>query len=102
MPAKIFHARLGERAICQRSYSAVKPIAISARMSDWWRGRPQAVAQIKAGRAAEPTISRARPVALNSRERMNIQKKISPAQRAGETSAPAQSSGYLVKNVSGA
>src|SRR3984957_6389255 len=102
MPEKIFHARFGVSSICQRSYSAVSPIAISARINDWWRGRPHAVAQIKAGRAAEPIKNTTRPARLNSRERNNIQKKTSPAQRAGETSAPAQSSGCRVNSVSGA
>src|ERR1019366_3291936 len=101
-PAKIFQARFGVSSICQRSYSAVSPIAMSARISDWWRGRPQAVAQIKAGRAAEPIKNNARPARLNSRERNSIQKKTRPAQRAGDTSAPAQSSGCWVNRASGA
>src|SRR5258708_17644313 len=102
MPAKIFEALLGPSRIGEGSYSGVSPIAMSARINDGWRGRPQAVAQIKAGRAAEPIKNNARPARLNSRERKSIQKKTRPTQRAGDMSAPAQSSGCCVNRASGA
>ncbi len=101
IPAKMFHARFGASSSCQRSYSAVSPIAIRKRMSDWCRERPNAVAQTSDGRTADPAISSARPNNVNSRERINTQKATSTIHRAGETSAPAQSSGCFVKSQSG-